>query len=83
MNMGDDLVSPNYDWRGWSRISTARACASKPSVRARRAAIGPICARRLDDRPITLTILMKSATESGDAKRAVRPVGITWLGPAT
>ena len=65
------------------RASTARAWASKPSARARRAAVGPIWARRSAGRPTTLMIFTKSSTERGEAKRAVPPVGMMWLGPAT
>jgi hypothetical protein len=55
----------------------------KPSERAMTAAALE-SSRPLDSsRPIRLMILTKSHTLSGEAKRAVPPVGMTWLGPAT
>ena len=67
---------------GLSRRLTAAAWPPRPSVRARVSAAGPIAANACSLRPIRLISLTKSVTLIGLAKRAVPPVGMTWLGPA-
>jgi hypothetical protein len=74
---GDEIVdSPAI------RKSIAAACPPNPSAFASAAAGGP--SRSTSARPSanTLVIFTKSCTVSGDEKRAVPPVGMTWLGPA-
>src|SRR6187551_1573957 len=65
------------------RSSTDLACAGRPSTLASVIAAGPILPSA--SRPIAMKLVrfMKSSTESPLAKRARRPVGSTWLGPAT
>ena len=66
-----------------SRRSTARACASSPSARARVAAAGPSRAKLAGSQPRRVVRLRKSCTASPEANLAVRAVGRTWLGPPT
>src|SRR5207248_4190381 len=64
------------------RASMAAAWAARPSARARAMAGSPSgrnCAAPNEKTEITL---MKSSRLSGEANRAVPPVGMTWLGPA-
>src|SRR3989338_11140309 len=65
-----------------SRLSTALAWASSPSALARVCAAGPSFFSRASSTLIRLVSLTKSVTLSGEVKRAVPPVGKTWLGPA-
>src|SRR3546814_38686 len=65
------------------RISTDRAWAGRPSALASATAAGPIAPNAASSRAMKLVRFMKSSTESPLANRARRPVGRTWLGPAT
>ena len=60
----------------------ARAWAVSPSARASVEVAGP--RRRIAAllAAMTLITFVNSATLIGDEKRAVPPVGMTWLGPA-
>src|SRR5690606_5457897 len=62
---------------------TDLAWAGRPSTWASLTAAGPICASASGPIAMKLVRFMKSSTESPLAKRARRPVGSTWLGPAT
>ena len=59
-----------------------RAWAVSPSARAMRAVAGPSARSDASSMLTTLVALRKSCTPSGEAKRAVPEVGMTWLGPA-
>src|SRR6185312_12329744 len=64
------------------RMVTARPCASSPST-AVRAVMWSLCASSADASYSMIDVrLTKSATLSGPEKRALPPVGRTWLGPA-
>src|SRR5690554_1035391 len=67
----------------FSRNSTDLAWAGGPSTSARATAAGPIFASEAESIEMKLVLFMKSSTERPLAKRARRPVGRTWLGPAT
>ena len=65
------------------RASAERAWASRPSSLA---SVPAVVLKELDTgsfKAIKLTKWTKSHRFNGEAKRAVPPVGITWLGPAT
>src|SRR5690606_13908698 len=66
-----------------SRTDTDLAWAGSPSAWASATAAGPIAARPAGPSCRKLVRFMKSSTERPDAKRARRPVGRTWFGPAT
>src|SRR5262245_37776456 len=65
------------------RNSAAAVWAVSDSARANSAAAELIAALVGVSSATRLVILTKSSTLSGEAKRAVPPVGMTWLGPAT
>jgi hypothetical protein len=66
-----------------SLISTALAWAVSPSALAMVAAAGPKVFTASSLKAITLLNLRKSTTLKAEEKRALPPVGMTWLGPAT
>ena len=66
-----------------TRLSAAPAWAVSASARASTAAAGARAAVVSSSRSMRLVMRTKSRTLSGEAKRAVPPVGIVWLGPAT
>src|SRR5690606_38202584 len=71
-------------WLGHLRRSfTELAWAGSPSASARATAAGPIAWSAEGSREMKLVRFMKSSTDSPLAKRARRPVGRTWFGPAT
>ena len=63
--------------------ATEAAWAGSPSACASATAAGPIARTAAASRLRKLVRFMKSSTESPEEKRARRPVGSTWLGPAT
>src|SRR5690606_25638308 len=65
------------------RSSTDLAWAGSPSARASATAAGPIRRSALPSIEMKLVRFMKLRTDRPLAKRARRPVGRTWLGPAT
>src|SRR5580704_3805210 len=65
-----------------SRIDNDNACASSPSASASRIADGASAARLAASQRTIELRLRKSRTPRPDAKRALRAVGRTWLGPA-
>src|SRR5229473_1642167 len=65
------------------RTAAAAAWPSSPSMRASSATCGPASASPALAYSMTLRRLTKSSVVSAEAKRAVPPVGRTWLGPAT
>ena len=65
-----------------SRNSAARACAVKPSARAKVEAKGASMRAPCGEHPMIDVRFWKSYTPKGDEKRAVPAVGSTWLGPA-
>src|SRR3954447_20348528 len=64
------------------RISTERACASRPSTRASVVIVGASSARAEGERSCTAISFTKSADDSPPRSLAAPPVGSTWLGPA-
>src|SRR5688572_4299739 len=70
------------DEKGYRRrISMDSAWASRPSRWARASAAGAMAARLFASHEISEVRFMKSSTDRPEAKRAVREVGSTWLGP--
>src|SRR6266511_2471444 len=67
----------------WMRIAAAAPWPSSPSTRASSAKCGPAFSSPAAAYWITLSRLTKSSVLNAEAKRAVPPVGRTWLGPAT
>src|ERR1700756_1734301 len=65
-----------------SRIDNDNACASSPSASASRIAEGARAARLAASQRTIEVRFRKSRTPRPDAKRALRAVGRTWLGPA-
>src|SRR5215831_18774573 len=65
------------------RIAAAAPWPSSPSTRARAARCGPASRSPAGAYSITLRRFTKSSVPRAEAKRAVPPVGSTWLGPAT
>src|SRR5690606_4597736 len=65
------------------RSSTDLACAGRPSARASATAAGPMAPSEPSGTEMKLVRFMKSSTDRPLAKRARRPVGSTWFGPAT
>ena len=55
----------------------------KPSASASAIAAGPTWASAAASAATQVVRLRKSNTDRPEAKRAVRPVGSTWFGPAT
>src|SRR5208283_1799409 len=74
-----------HPWRvPWpSRSAMLRACACRPSASANATAAGPTRCKAASSAATQVVRLRKSNTLSPEAKRAVRPVGSTWFGPAT
>src|SRR5579872_4642068 len=65
------------------RSATESACASSPSARASVTAAGPIAFKLASVRRMSEVRFMKSSVPSPEEKRALLPVGSTWLGPPT
>ena len=60
-----------------------RPWACSPSASASAIAAGPMRRSAASSPDIQVVRLRKSNTDRPEAKRAVRPVGSTWFGPAT
>src|SRR3546814_7483732 len=67
----------------FSLLATEEAWAGSPSAVANATAAGPMAPIARSSSWRKLVRFMKSSTARPEEKRARRPVGSTWLGPAT